>query len=99
MEFELPVYGFEGGRGQRRWISGVWRQGNRQGWPSLQASGSERNGDVTPTDTMFVQNSAVAMKLIPAGATIAELGKNTTDCEEKAKKEPAPEAPRLREGR
>ena len=44
-----------------------------------------------------MQNSGVAMKLIPAGATIAEFEKKATDCEEKAEKEPEPEAARLRE--
>jgi hypothetical protein len=37
------------------------------------------------------------MKLIPAGATIAELERKAADCEEKAKQEAEPEARRLRE--
>ena len=37
------------------------------------------------------------MKLIPAGATIAELEKKAADCEEKAKQEAEPEATKLRE--
>ncbi len=37
------------------------------------------------------------MKLVPAGATIAELEKKATDCEERAKKEAEPEATKLRE--
>ena len=37
------------------------------------------------------------MKIIPAGATIAELEKKATDCEEKAKRESEPEATKLRE--
>jgi len=44
----------------------------------------------------LMQNSVV-MKLVPAGATIAELEKMATDCEEKAKKEVEPEATKLRE--
>ena len=44
-----------------------------------------------------MHNSGVAMKLVPAGATIAELEKKAVDCEEKAKKEPEPKATRLRE--
>ena len=37
------------------------------------------------------------MKLIPAGATIAELEKKATDLEERARKEAEPEATKLRE--
>ena len=44
----------------------------------------------------LVQNS-VAMKLVPADATIEELEKKATDCEEKAKKDAEPEATKLRE--
>jgi len=44
-----------------------------------------------------VQNSRIAMKLIPAGATIAELEKKAADCEEKAKQEAEPAATKLRE--
>lgn len=39
----------------------------------------------------------VAMKLVPPGATIAELEKKATDCEEKAKTEAEPEATKLKE--
>jgi hypothetical protein len=38
-----------------------------------------------------MKNSCVAMKLTPPDATIAELEKKATDCEEKAKKEAEPE--------
>jgi hypothetical protein len=44
-----------------------------------------------------MQNSGVAMKLVPAGATIAELEQKAMDCEEKAKKEAEPGATKLRE--
>jgi hypothetical protein len=44
-----------------------------------------------------MQNSRIAMKLIPAGATIAELEKKAADCEEQAKQEAEPEATKLRE--
>ena len=44
-----------------------------------------------------MQNIGVAMRLVPAGATIAELEKKATDCEEKAKKEVEPESTKLRE--
>ena len=37
------------------------------------------------------------MKLIPPDATIAELEKKATDCEEKAKKKAEPEAAKLKE--
>ena len=37
------------------------------------------------------------MRLIPAGATIAELEKKATDCEEQARKEAEPGATKLRE--
>jgi len=37
------------------------------------------------------------MKLVPAGATIAELQKKAAACEEKSKCEPEPEATKLRE--
>ena len=40
---------------------------------------------------------AVAMKLIPADATIVELEKKAADCEEKARREAEPEATKLRE--
>jgi hypothetical protein len=39
----------------------------------------------------------ITMKLAPAGATIEELQKKVTACEEKAKCEPEPEATKLRE--
>lgn len=42
-----------------------------------------------------MHNSGVAMKLVPASATIAELKKKAMDCEEKAKKETEPEASKL----
>jgi hypothetical protein len=45
---------------------------------------------------LLVQNS-VAMRLVPAGPTIAELEKKATDCEEKAKNEVEPEATKLKE--
>jgi len=35
--------------------------------------------------------------LVPAGATIAELEKKATDCDERAKKEAEPQAAKLRE--
>jgi hypothetical protein len=41
--------------------------------------------------------SGIAMKLIPAGATIEELEKKAADCERKAKRETEPEATKLRE--
>ena len=44
-----------------------------------------------------MQDRVVAMKLIPPDATIAELEKKATDCEEKAKVEVEPEATKLRE--
>ena len=37
------------------------------------------------------------MKIIPAGATIAELEKKAADCEEKARQGAEPEAAKLRE--
>ncbi len=37
------------------------------------------------------------MKIMPAGATLAELKKQAKDCEDKAKHEPEPAAGRLRE--
>jgi len=45
----------------------------------------------------LMQNGRVAMKLIPAGATIAELQKKAGDCEEKAKQKAEPEATKLME--
>lgn len=44
-----------------------------------------------------MQNSGVAMKLVPVGATIAELEMKALECEEKAKKESEPETTKLRE--
>lgn len=41
--------------------------------------------------------NGVAVKLIPAGATITELENKVTACEEKAKKAAEPEATKLRE--
>jgi hypothetical protein len=41
--------------------------------------------------------SRIAMKLIPAGATIAELEKKAADCEAKAKQEAELEGTKLRE--
>ncbi len=53
--------------------------------------------NLSPTNTTFVQNSGVAMKLIPPDATIAELEKKVAECEAKAKAEVDPEATKLRE--
>jgi len=39
----------------------------------------------------------VIQRIVPAGATIAELKKKAADCEEKAKQTAEPEATRLRE--
>jgi hypothetical protein len=44
-----------------------------------------------------LMQSSVVMKLIPAGATIAELEEKAKDCEEKAKKEAEPQATKLKE--
>jgi hypothetical protein len=44
-----------------------------------------------------MQNSGVAMKLVPPDATIAELEKKAADCEEKAKQEAEPKATELGE--
>jgi hypothetical protein len=43
------------------------------------------------------KNDRIAMKILPAGATIAELEKKAADCEEKAKREAEPEATKFRE--
>jgi hypothetical protein len=46
-----------------------------------------------------VQNSRmVIQRIVPAGATIAELKKKAADCEEQAKQAAEPEATMLREG-
>jgi hypothetical protein len=59
---------------------------------------NECNGDVTPTEpNSSCKNDRIAMKMIPAGATIAELEKKAADCEEKAEREAEPEATKLRE--
>jgi hypothetical protein len=55
------------------------------------------NGDFSSIDIAFMQNSGGAMKLIPADATIAELEKKATVCEEKAKQEAEPKATELME--
>jgi serine acetyltransferase len=52
--------------------------------------------DLSSTGIAIGQNS-VTMKLVPTGATIAELEKRAIDCEEKAKKAAEPEATKLRE--
>lgn len=44
-----------------------------------------------------MKNGHAAVKLIPADATIAEQRRRATDCEEKAKRKPEPEASKLRE--
>jgi len=46
--------------------------------------------------SLLMQNGAT-MKLVPAGATIAELEEKAADCEEKAKKEAELQATKLRE--
>jgi len=56
-----------------------------------------RDGDFSSIGATLMQNGRVAMKLIPAGATIAKLEKKAADCEEKAKQEAEPEATKLRE--
>ena len=45
-----------------------------------------------------MQNNRVVMpKIVPAGATIAELKKKAADCEQRAEQEAEPEATKLKE--
>jgi hypothetical protein len=80
---------------------------------TLPQFGYGRVADNSPTDRDFavvsamaiyrqltqplMQNSVVMKLETSPGATIAELEKMATDCEEKAKKEVEPEATKLRE--
>ena len=59
---------------------------------------NERYRDFSPTEPNgSCKNNRITMKIIPAGATIAELEKKAADCEEKARQGAEPEAAKLRE--
>jgi hypothetical protein len=59
---------------------------------------NECNQDFSTIGSKFVQNNRVVMqRIVPAGATIAELKKKVADCERRAQQAAEPEATKLEE--